>query len=88
MVLRSTALLGGKGYFVYWLNVDYVTGICKLHEDTCRYCTPKKTAMKNVGKMGEKGGWVSFEKPDQAKKYYDSEEPDKIWQPCKVCTPC
>jgi hypothetical protein len=43
--------------------------------------------MKKVNNMGKNGGWFSFEKPEDAKKYFDENEGDKIWQPCKVCKP-
>lgn len=72
---------------MYWLNIDYSTSICKLHKESCRYCTPNPTVMKKVNEIGLNGGWFSFEKPENAKEYFDKREGERIWQPCKVCKP-
>jgi len=72
---------------MFWLNIDYPTSICKLHHESCRYCTPESTVMKKVNEMGPNGGWVSFDNPQEAKEYFEENEADRIWQPCKVCKP-
>jgi hypothetical protein len=43
--------------------------------------------MKKVNEMGPNGGWVSFENPREAKEYFEENEGERIWQPCKVCKP-
>jgi hypothetical protein len=71
----------------FWLNVDFPTGLAKLHRSSCRHCTPGQGLYKEVNKIGKNGGWFSFSTPEEAKKYYNENESDMIWQPCKVCYP-
>jgi hypothetical protein len=70
---------------MYWLNVDFPTNISKLHEERCRYCKPKASLTKELGKIGRAGGWLRFGSIEEAKKYYDSNLENMIWQPCRVC---
>lgn len=71
----------------FWLNVDFPTGLVKLHRSSCRHCTPGQGLYKKVNKIGKNGGWFSFSTPEDAKQYYDEKESEMIWQPCKVCNP-
>jgi hypothetical protein len=71
----------------FWLNVDYPTGLIKLHRSSCRHCTPGQGLFKKVNKIGKNGGWFSFSTPADAKRFYEENESEMIWQPCKVCRP-
>ena len=71
----------------FWLNVDYPTGLVKLHRSSCRHCTPGQGLYKKVNSVGKNGGWFSFRTPEEAKEYYENNESEMIWQPCKVCNP-
>lgn len=71
-----------------WLNVDYPTGLWKLHRDSCRFCDPVETLNKGVNTLEDNGGWISFKSYDDAEKCFETNSgDDSIWQPCKVCDP-
>lgn len=73
---------------MYWLNIDYPTGLWKLHIDSCRFCKPEETINKGVNKIKDHGAWMSFKSFEEAEKYFKNKsESDSIWQPCKVCDP-
>ena len=73
---------------MYWLNIDYPTGLWKLHLESCRYCNPSETVRKGVNKFKAHGAWVNFESFEKAALYFkESREHDSIWQPCKTCNP-
>ena len=73
---------------MFWLNVDYPTGIWKLHVDSCRFCVPEETVNKGVNIIKNHGAWISFEGHEEAETYFkENSKSDSIWQPCKVCNP-
>jgi hypothetical protein len=73
---------------MFWLNVDYPTGIWKLHLDSCRFCVPEETINKGVDEIKDHGGWMSFDSYEKADSYFkENSKSDSIWQPCKVCNP-
>lgn len=73
---------------MFWLNVDYPTGLWKLHLDLCRFCAPEETINKGVDKIKDHGGWMSFQSYEEAYAFFkENSNPDSIWQPCKVCDP-
>jgi hypothetical protein len=73
---------------MFWLNVNYPTGIWKLHTGSCRYCKPVETLVKGVNEIKENGAWISFESPVKARIYFEkNSKNDSIWQPCKACKP-
>jgi hypothetical protein len=73
---------------MFWLNMDYPTGIWKLHVDSCRFCVPEETMNKGVDEVKEHGCWMSFESFAEARAYFkDKSRSGSIWQPCKVCKP-
>lgn len=75
-------------FTMLWINVDYPTGLWKLHEDSCRFCDPVETLNKGVNEFKDHGAWVSFKSYSDAKDYFDENSRDgSIWQPCKVCDP-
>jgi len=73
---------------MFWLNIDYPTGLWKLHVESCRFCDPSETVNKGVDDIKEHGGWISFSSMNEAKTYFKEKSvSDSIWQPCKVCKP-
>lgn len=73
---------------MFWLNVNYITGIWKLHESSCRYCKPVENMFKGVNEIKKNGGWINFESASKALAYFEkNSKNDSIWQPCKACKP-
>lgn len=72
---------------MYWLNVDLSTNISKLHMGGCRYCKPRASTAKGLGRLRRGGGWLRFNTVEEAKKYHIDNLEKMIWQPCKVCLP-
>ena len=76
-----------KILMMFWVNLDTVTTIWKLHHEDCRYCKPEETPNKGVNTMKRHGGWFQFETTSEAHLFYRQGGKNQIWQPCKVCSP-
>ena len=72
---------------MYWLNVDLITGLWKLHKEGCRHCKPRETDFKGLDEMRGHGGWFQFASFEKAYEFYLSQDERHIWQPCKICQP-
>ena len=73
---------------MFWVNVDKLTEIWKLHKETCRHCKPNETKLKGVNKMKDNGRWFKYETYQDAYRYYETKHGTTgYWQTCKVCNP-
>lgn len=61
---------------MFWLNVDYSQRRCTLHTADCTWRQQEETDGKGIGRLLDKGGWLSFQYPEQAHNYYRER-----WQP-------
>ena len=63
-------------------------GAWKLHQETCRFCTPKETHWQGLNTMRKYGGWFNFESYQSTHEFYQSDhEKPEYWQPCRECNP-
>ena len=72
---------------MFWLNVDKINNIWKLHRESCRHAKPQDTEFKGKEEMKRNGGWFKFSSIQEAYEFFKRNNEDAVWQPCKVCNP-
>ena len=72
---------------MFWLNVDIKTNMWKLHEESCRFCVSRESISKGLDKMKQDGGWFKFSSVKEAYLFYEKNDPNAVWQTCRVCRP-
>ena len=88
---RNGSLGNSKSLFTekYWMNVDKPTKTCVLHIEGCLYEKQKKeTKWKGVGSLKRDGGWLRFNSPQEAGKFFAETWKKRGFTYQKGCSKC
>ena len=72
---------------MFWLDVDYTSGINTVHRDNCVHSIPENNPSKGKNELGEQGGWFSFHTVGEAVRYVKVNKLSGLTEHCKFCKP-
>ena len=72
---------------MFWLDLDYKSGINTVHRDNCVHSVPENKPSKGMNELGEEGGWFSFPTVGEAVRYVKINKLSGLTEHCKFCAP-
>lgn len=72
---------------MFWLEIDLEENAATLHRDDCAYGIPEETKDISMNELKEGGGWLSFESPGEAMRYYTDKRMKGKIKSCSFCKP-
>jgi hypothetical protein len=72
---------------MYVLDVDFKSGSNTLHREECVHAVPDNSPDKEVGKLGDGGGWLRFTSPGEALRWLKENRVRGLIVHCRHCAP-